>query len=217
MSEADQAYPEASSLDPQQFPPDPDPQADGAPRNWPVNLDKRGFRLPTEAEWEVACRGGTSSARSFGNDSQLLGYYGWFIDNPQKWSHVAGQLRPNPRGLFDMHGNVLGWCHDLYGGAYAGEAVDPVGAQTGSGRVVRGGSWTSIAALCRSAGRVFYPPITRGGNLGFRVLAVPFNQASEAGRAASAAGGRRRQPGGCIAEPRSPAELADCHASLRQQ
>jgi formylglycine-generating enzyme required for sulfatase activity len=81
MSEADQAYPETSSLDPQQFPPDSDPQADGAPRNWPLNLDKRGFRIPTEAEWEVACRGGTSSARSFGNDSQILAYYGWFIGN----------------------------------------------------------------------------------------------------------------------------------------
>src|SRR4029077_5609339 len=91
-----------------------DPAAGGAPQNWPVNIEKPGFRLPTEAEWEVVCRGGTKTAYSFGNEAQLLGRYGWFLENSEKRPHAVGQLRPSVRGLFDLQGNLFEWCYDWY-------------------------------------------------------------------------------------------------------
>ncbi|HVA45075.1 MAG TPA: formylglycine-generating enzyme family protein [Pirellulales bacterium] len=175
MADSDQCYGDPASL-----------EKDGAgnPRQWPVDLGKHGFRLPTEAEWEVACRGGTNSAYSFGNDAQLLGHYGWFQDNSARWSHVIGQLRPSPRGLFDIHGNLFEWCHDWYG-EYVDDAVDGLGAPGGSNRVVRGGGWDLGAANCRSADRGLNQPTSRVSNLGFRLALVPFSPEQAVSQAGS--------------------------------
>lgn len=175
MKEEDQAYADPESLDAKEFPPDPNPQAGGAPRNWPVNPENRGFRLPTEAEWEVACRCGLISTYSSGGDERLLARYGWFQDNARRWSHAVGQLRPSPRGLFDMHGNLLEWCHDWHGEYADGAAgpFDPVGAATGSYRVHRGGGWDDDAAGCRAAYRSTSQPLDRLDFLGFRVALFP--------------------------------------------
>jgi serine/threonine protein kinase/formylglycine-generating enzyme required for sulfatase activity len=169
MAEGDQAYGDSSTLDHERFPTDPDPRAGGAPRNWPLNLEQPGFRLPTEAEWETVCRGGTDTAYSFGNDAQLLRHYGWFLENSEKWSHVVGRLRPNARGLFDIHGNLYEWCHDWYAD-YGDDAAD---------RVYRGAGWSVGSADCRVAYRGGFQPTFRPSNFGFRVAAVPFSPASE--------------------------------------
>jgi formylglycine-generating enzyme required for sulfatase activity len=159
-----------------------------------LNLEKHGFRLPTEAEWEIVCRGGTSTAYSFGNDVQLLGRYGWFLENSEKWSHAVGRLRPNARGLFDIHGNLNEWCHDWYGD-YAVDAPveDPLGPAGGSSRVLRGGGYNVLTSNCRLAERVWRVPSTRTDTIGFRVAAIPFSLASESeDQAASDAGSGSR-------------------------
>jgi formylglycine-generating enzyme required for sulfatase activity len=164
-AESDQCY-----ADPTALPKD----EQGNPKDWPLRLDRRGFRLLTEAEWEAVCRSETRTAYSFGNDVQLLRQYGWFLGNSEKWSHGVGLLRPNPRGLFDMHGNLWEWCHDRYGD-YADALDDPFGSKAGSNRVNRGGSWFSDTADCRTASRTRNRPTDPVSNLGFRVALVPFS------------------------------------------
>jgi sulfatase modifying factor 1 len=136
-------------------------------------LDGRSYRLPTEAEWEYACRAGTTTRYSFGDGAANLSEHGWFDGNTwnvnQKYSHLVKQKRGNAFGLYDMHGNVWEWCSDWYG-EYPGSAVvDPVGPATGSFRVFRGGSWNSQAAICRSAYRSGDDPSGRSSIDGFRV------------------------------------------------
>jgi formylglycine-generating enzyme required for sulfatase activity len=131
---------------------------------------RKPVRLPTEAEWEYACRAGTKTAYSFGDEEKALGYYGWFDENAKKQTHPVGQKKPNPAGLYDMHGNVREWCSDRYGeGYYAqGKAVDPQGPDTGS-RVLRGGGWYGNPQDCRSAFRSWGSPGGRYTGIGFRV------------------------------------------------
>ena len=127
-----------------------------------------GYRLPTEAEWEYACRAGTITAFSFGNDEQQLGNYGWFSGNVFSYPHAVGMKKPNPWGLYDMHGNVMEWCSDWYDRKLSG-GTDPVGPGGGSRRVLRGGSWGIFPDSCRSASRHYVVPSYRLYNLGFRV------------------------------------------------
>jgi formylglycine-generating enzyme required for sulfatase activity len=128
----------------------------------------RVYRLPTEAEWEYACRAGTTARFSFGDDESKLGEYAWYQQNSGSTTHPVGEKKPNAWGLYDMHGNVWEWCADWYGD-YPNGMVDPVGPATGSYRVIRGGCWSLRAALCRSADRGGDGPDYRNDGLGFRV------------------------------------------------
>jgi len=128
--------------------------------------------LPTEAQWEYACRAGTTGAHA--GD---LGEMGWFqVYSGEETHHPVGQKKPNAWGLYDMHGNVWEWCQDWYDEDYYTESPtsDPTGPNSGSIRVYRGGGWFSYAQDCRSAIRYSYSPDDRNSNLGFRpVLASP--------------------------------------------
>ena len=130
------------------------------------------YRLPTEAQWEYACRAGTQTKFSFGDDEKQLGQYAWFQGNAknagEKYAHKVGLKNPNPWGLHDMHGNVFEWCSDWYGRGLSG-GTDPVGPGVGSDRVFRGGSWWVVPDYCRSALRGNYAPLDRSVRLGFRV------------------------------------------------
>lgn len=125
-----------------------------------------GWRLPTEAEWEYVCRAGTS-----GDYAGTLDQMAWHGENSGSTTHPVGQKQPNRWGVYDMHGNVLEWCQDWYGDRYYGASptTDPVGPSSGSYRVFRGGSWTSTAALCRSAFRSWDEPSYRNIYLGLRL------------------------------------------------
>jgi len=112
----------------------------------------QSYRLPTEAEWEYACRAGTTTAYSFGDDPSLLDEYGWYGENADRMLRAVAGKKPNPWGLFDMHGNVWEWCADWIDDALAG-GDDPVGPAVGSYRVGRGGLFANDARLCRSACR----------------------------------------------------------------
>ena len=130
------------------------------------------YRLPTEAEWEYACRAGTTTAFSFGDDEKQLGEYAWFEGNAdaagEEYAHTVGMKKPNPWGLHDMHGNVAEWCSDWTDGKLAG-GIDPIGPNGGSYRVNRGGSWVYLRGFCRSAFRSSNVPSRRISYLGFRV------------------------------------------------
>jgi formylglycine-generating enzyme required for sulfatase activity len=128
------------------------------------------YRLPTEAEWEYACRAGSQLAYSFGDDPAQLDTYGWYSLNSGGMTHPVGQRRPNAWGLYDMHGNVWEWMQDRYGNYAPDPVTDPQGPASGSDRVIRGGSWSRDAGLCRSAFRYFAEPGGRFVYLGFRLL-----------------------------------------------
>lgn len=127
------------------------------------------YRLPTEAEWEFACRAGSDAAYCFGDDEGQLGEYAWFSGNSNNCTHPVAQLKPNIWSLYDMHGNVWEWCHDWYGAYPLGSVTDPMGSSTGSDRVLRGGCWRYVASFCRSAYRDYFTPDYRFYNVGFRL------------------------------------------------
>jgi len=134
------------------------------------------YRLPTEAEWEYACRAWTSTRFSHGDDVDYatLTNFAWYADNSESMPHPVGQKPPNPWGLYDMHGNVREWCQS--GGPYlyaGGIALDPQGPLTGSTRANRGGSFAHSAAECRSAYRGNSAPGDSDSTLGFRVVLAP--------------------------------------------
>ena len=118
------------------------------------------YRLPTEAEWEYACRAGTTTAYSFGDEYEnRLAIYAWYRDNTYRikegYAHIVGQKLSNPWGLHDMHGNVYEWCSDFYDEGYYSKSppIDPLGPLTGSLRVIRGGGWNTDAEYCQSGDR----------------------------------------------------------------
>ncbi|KPK57401.1 MAG: hypothetical protein AMK73_10230 [Planctomycetes bacterium SM23_32] len=138
------------------------------------------YRLPTEAEWEYACRAGSTTAYSFGDgwDDQgdyLLGGYAWYGRNSDEQTHEVGQKPPNAWGLHGMLGNVREWCQDWFGEYYYWQSPvnDPAGPASGRSRVLRGGSWRSSGADCRSAAREGYTPTVAREYIGFRVVCDP--------------------------------------------
>jgi len=143
-----------------------------------TNLNERvksyRFRLPSEAEWEYACRAGTSTEYSFGDGDTALPEYGWFTGNGERKTHPVGEKKPNPWGLYDMHGNVWEWCQDWYAPYPGGQVTDPTGPPTGSTIVMRGGSWSHGARDLWSSYR--FGRFNRDfpfRSVGFRVVAVP--------------------------------------------
>ena len=130
------------------------------------------YCLPSEAEWEYACRAGTTTRYSFGDDESELEDYAWYSSNSNSKTHVVGQKKPNAWGLYDMHGNVWEWCQDAYHSDYDGAPSDGSAWEDSgsSDRVDRGGGWGSGARSCRSALRGWDDPGAHGDYLGFRVL-----------------------------------------------
>jgi formylglycine-generating enzyme required for sulfatase activity len=130
------------------------------------------YTLPTEAQWERACRARTETQYSFGDDKSTLDEYAWFTDNAANagdtFAHRPGQKKPNPWGLYDIHGNVWEWCRDWYSDNLPG-GRDPEVTEMGMTRVFRGGSWSDFAGSCRSAYRGGFAPSDRFYGLGFRV------------------------------------------------
>ena len=119
------------------------------------NFNADGYRLPTEAEWEYACRAGTNTDYTFGNDSVSLTRFAWFKSNANKTTHPVEQKSPNPWGLFDMYGNIWEWCNDFYSETYYKESgnANPTGPAEGKECVLRGGGWNSAEEDCRSSAR----------------------------------------------------------------
>ena len=135
------------------------------PRGWE-------YRLPTEAQWEYACRAGWSTAYSFGNDVGCLSDHAWFDDNSEFTTRDVGLKRSNAWGLHDVHGNVWEWCEDWYQDELPG-GDDPKVVEPSDYRVIRGGCWLVFSAICRSASRSRSAPDNRFDFLGFRVALVP--------------------------------------------
>ena len=134
----------------------------------------RKYRLPTEAEWEYACRAGSKTAFAFGSDASTITKHAWVganaFDMDEKYAHRVGRKEANAFGLYDMHGNNWEWCGDWYSQPTAKAQVDPAGPDTGEKRVIRGGSWHGTPALCRSACRFKRDAEMRINDLGFRVV-----------------------------------------------
>ena len=132
------------------------------------------FSLPTEAQWEYACRAGSTSRFCFGDDESGLGEYAWYLGHSDSKTHPVGEKKPNAWGLYDMYGNAWEWCADWYdGGYYAGSPTDnPTGPPEDVFRVARGGGWNDAAGCCRSAFRGMFPPGRGVRTLGFRVSRV---------------------------------------------
>ena len=143
------------------------------------------FDLPTEAQWEYACRAGTNS--SLGNGKELTTEYkcdnldeiGWYAKNSKFTTHPVGQKQPNSWGIYDMQGNVSEWCRDYDGSFVEGEAKDPLGPEKGTDRIIKGGNYNVNAKFCRSAIRLNANPKTKDMKTGFRVALVPVGSGTE--------------------------------------
>jgi formylglycine-generating enzyme required for sulfatase activity len=134
------------------------------PNYWKCNDNApyaaQGYRLPTEAEWEYACRAGSISSFAGGMISEVacgnepsLANLGWYCGNAEGWTHPVASLSPNAFGLYDMHGNVWEWCNDWYHNTYEDEVMNPIGPPPGWYKTLRGGGWSDVARRCRSASR----------------------------------------------------------------
>jgi formylglycine-generating enzyme required for sulfatase activity len=136
-----------------------------------AQLKGRKAELPTEAEWEYACRAGGKGNWSFGDEAKLADQYAWHDGNAERKTHAAAQKKANAWGLFDMHGNVWEWCSDWYAEQYpAGAAADPTGPATGDCRIRRGGSWDVAPGAHRSSNRERNNPTYRCNYIGLRAV-----------------------------------------------
>jgi formylglycine-generating enzyme required for sulfatase activity len=143
-----------------------------------LNSGKEGkYRLPTEAEWEYACRAGSGTPFGNGEISEVycgrdavLWESGWYCGNSDRKSRPVAGKAPNEWGIYDMHGNIAEWCRDWYGDYPSEPRTDPGGPASGPGKVVRGGSWFSNAKNCRSAARFHWPPNRKSDFIGFRLV-----------------------------------------------
>jgi formylglycine-generating enzyme required for sulfatase activity len=129
------------------------------------------YRLPSEAEWEFACRAGSTGQWCFGDDENQLKQYAWYSDNSGGKTHPVGEKKANAFGLHDMHGNVWEWCEDKWHGNYQGAPSDGRAWVDGgnSSRVLRGGSWYISARVARASDRNYLSSVSRYHNLGFRL------------------------------------------------
>ena len=127
------------------------------------------FRMPTEAEWEYAARGGRNSKGYLYSGSDTLAIVGWYKDNAEERPHKVKQLVPNELGIYDMSGNIWEWCSDWQADYTAEDAINPQGPEQGRTRIVRGGSWLVDAAVCRSADRSSGAPRGGGCIVGLRL------------------------------------------------
>jgi serine/threonine protein kinase len=181
-----------------------------------------GYRLPTEAQWEFACRAGTQTEFWTGNGTALLRHAAWFGRNEGKRPHAVGELKSNPFGLFDMHGNVWEWCHDRWDPRYYEQfrhqpAVDPLGPSTGASRIFRGGCWYDFHQDVYAANRHAATPLERGRVTGFRlVLPVVFHAAGDV-RPASAPDLTQPPPATTVAATEAATDFVACHGLTGQQ
>jgi len=155
------------------------PVVDGSWEDCRELCEQTGLSLPTEAQWEYACRAGTTTRFHTGEDETDLASIGWFGGNSGYRVHAVGEKPPNRRGLHDMHGNVFEWCRDVYDPSFYSkeEATEknPLYASGRGNRVVRGGLYSESARISRSACRFGYLPTTRDGDTGVR-LAFNFSR-----------------------------------------
>ena len=143
--------------------------------DWLSTQTHKVYRLPTEAEWEYACRAGTKTRYSFGDSESALGQYAWYSSNSGGKAHEVGGKKPNQWGIYDMHGNVCEWCSDWYDEDYyeSSPKVDPTGSWSVGNRVLRGGSWVYNPKRLRSANRDWGSTDSPIINDGFRVVRDP--------------------------------------------
>jgi formylglycine-generating enzyme required for sulfatase activity len=132
------------------------------------------MNLPTESQWEYACRAGSKAAFCFGDNETELGEYAWYREAEKnkgiRMGLPVGQKKPNKWGLYDMHGNVWEWCSDWHGEYARSTTSNPKGPEIGTRRILRGGGWGYLASYCRSASRIWYPPGMGYKYNGFRVV-----------------------------------------------
>ena len=134
------------------------------------NYTGRNFRLPTEAEWEFAARGGNYSRHYKYSGSNYISDVAWYCDNSGNRTHPVGTKKANELGLYDMSGNVWEWCSDRYGSYSSYSQSNPTGATSGFGRVERGGNWCGLARYCCSSHRSYYAPGNSFDDLGLRLV-----------------------------------------------
>jgi formylglycine-generating enzyme required for sulfatase activity len=134
------------------------------------------YRLPTEAEWEYACCAGTTNLFSFGDTTTEADQYAWTLENSETTTHPVGQKRPNPWGLYDMHGNVWEWCSYWFADYPAAGVKDPSGPRHGKFKVFRGGSWNHAIEFARSRNRFIMAPASGIYFVGFRIALSQTNQ-----------------------------------------
>ena len=140
---------------------------------WLNTKDTRhAYRLPTEAEWEYACRAESTGPRFFDGEKVQLSAFAWYWKNSGKRVHPVGKLKANSWGLFDMYGNVYEWVSDWYNETYYQESprTDPKGPESGSAKVYRGGGWSCNPDYCRSSFRNYGPPEKKSQSVGFRLV-----------------------------------------------